>query len=152
MNWEDEKKFLEEQLEILLELKRRFGPEVVKLAHKMRLEVHKQRMKKLREKSSRLKDVFLHSAFSVSVAEPGILEYEVLEDSERKFAVRVTRCAYAEFYTKRGFPDIGYALHCAMDFEEAKAFWPEIDLIRTQTLMQGADFCDHCYHLTETNE
>jgi hypothetical protein len=39
------------------------------------------------------------------------LEYEVLEDSDEKFAVKVTKCKYADFYIENGEPEIGYAMH-----------------------------------------
>lgn len=151
MKWTDEEKFLEEQLEILVKMRNHFGEDVIDIAHRARLSVHQERMRELAAQNppKRPAEVFGHSAYSVSAADPGILEYDVLEDSERRFAVKIKRCRYADFYRGHGYPEIGYALHCYLDFGEAKAFWPEIRFTRTKTLMQGHDYCNHCYELAE---
>ncbi len=154
MDWADEKKFLDEQLAILVELCNHFGEEVIEIAGRARLAVHQKRMKELTRQaaSHRPAEVFGHSAYSVSAAEPGILDYDVLEDSEKRFCVRVKRCRYADFYRRLGHPEIGYTLHCATDFGEAKAFWPEIHFTRTKTLMEGNDHCNHCYELPDESK
>jgi len=154
LKWADEEKFLEEQLEILVKLRNQFGEDVIDIARRARLAVHQERMRELSTQNppKRPAEVFGHSAYSVSAADPGILEYDVLEDSERRFAVRIKRCRYADFYRGHGYPEIGYALHCALDFGEAKVFWPEIIFTRTKTLMQGDDHCNHCYELAKENE
>jgi hypothetical protein len=149
LKWADEEKFLEEQLEILVKLRNHFGEDVIEIARRARLFVHQERMRELSKQNppKRPAEVFGHSAYSVSAADPGILEYDVLEDSERRFAVKIKRCCYADFYRGHGYPEIGYALHCSLDLGEAKAFWPEIRFTRTKTLMQGDDHCNHCYKL-----
>ena len=96
-------------------------------------------------KSWRPSDIFGHSAFSVTSTDENLLDYEVLEDTNRKFAVKITKCRYADFYRGHGEPGIGYAMHCALDFGEAEAFSSDIILKRTKTLMQGDSCCDHCY-------
>jgi len=146
MNWNEERSHLAEQLEIIKKLKERFGEEVIEIASKARLAVHKKWMQQLAQgKSGRPSEIFKHSAFSVTSAEENLLQYEVLEDSDEKFAVKVTKCKYAEFYTERGEAELGYAVHCALDFGEAEAFSPDIILKRTKTLMQGDGCCNHCY-------
>jgi len=154
MKWADEEKFLEEQLEILVKLRNQFGEDVIEIARRARLAVHQERMRELSRQNppKRPAEVFGHSAYSVSAADPGILEYDVLEDSESRFAVRIKRCCYADFYRGHGYPEIGYALHCSLDFGEAKVFWPEIIFTRTKTLMQDDDHCNHCYELAKENE
>ncbi|UCG66437.1 MAG: L-2-amino-thiazoline-4-carboxylic acid hydrolase [Deltaproteobacteria bacterium] len=151
MDWSDEKKILTEQLEILLEMQKRFGEEVIEIASQARLAVHQRWMRELSKGSppSRPAEVFRHSAYTVTTARSDLLQYDVLDDSESRFAVNIAGCRYADFYKEKGFPEIGYAMHCALDFGEAKAFWPGVTLKRTKTLMQGNEFCDHCYEVSK---
>jgi len=153
MDWTDEKKILTEQFEILLELRNKFGEDVIEIASQARLAVHQSWMRELSKGSppSRPAEVFKHSAYSVTTDDSDLLQYDVLEDSKNRFAVKVTSCKYADFYKEKGFPEIGYAMHCALDFGEAEIFWPDVTLKRTKTLMQGDEYCDHCYELSENN-
>jgi len=150
MDWADEKRKLTEQLEILRELRKRFGEEVIEIASKARLVVHREWMKGLSKRApSRPSEVFEHSAFSVTGADSDLLVYDVAEDSSERFAVVIKKCKYSDFYKEQGSPEIGYAMHCALDFGEAEAYWPGITLTRTKTLMQGDECCNHCYELTK---
>ncbi|MDE5441537.1 2-amino-thiazoline-4-carboxylic acid hydrolase [Bradyrhizobium sp. CSA207] len=84
------------------------------------------------------------SAFK-TYARDGALAYDVIEQSQDAFAFDVTRCAYAEFYQALGEPELGFLLVCTADFATAEGFGPDIELTRTQTIMQGADHCDFRY-------
>ncbi|MFO7623611.1 MAG: L-2-amino-thiazoline-4-carboxylic acid hydrolase [Anaerolineales bacterium] len=75
------------------------------------------------------------------------LEMEVLEQSETSFSFNVTRCRYAELYRALGMPELGAILSCNRDFSLTEGFNPDIHLARTQTIMEGAAFCDFRYHL-----
>jgi len=148
MDWDKEQNHLTEQLEILKKLRKRFGEEVIEIASDARLAVHKKWMAQLlKSKSVRPSEIFKHSAFSVTSAEENLLEFAVLEDSDKKFAVKITKCKYADFYIEKGEPEIGYAIHCALDFGEAESFSSDITLKRTKTIMQGDYYCNHCYIL-----
>ena len=72
----------------------------------------------------------------------GDLEAEVLklEPGAREF--NVMRCRYAEFFHQLGEPDLGAVLLCEGDFHAAKVGSPEVELVRTQTIMEGASCCD----------
>jgi hypothetical protein len=149
MDWTDKNKILTEQLEILLALRKKFGKEVIEIASKARLAVHQRWMRELSKGNppNRPSEVFNHSAYTVTKDGSGSLQYDVLEDSENRFAVNITGCKYADFYKEKGSPDIGYLMHCALDFGEVEAFWPGITLKRTKTLMEGDECCNHCYEL-----
>jgi predicted ArsR family transcriptional regulator len=67
---------------------------------------------------------------------------DVLEQSDERFSFNVTRCRYAEMYRSLGIPELGALLSCNRDFALAEGFSPDIDLTRTQTIMQGAPHCD----------
>lgn len=74
--------------------------------------------------------------------EGGALEIDILEQSPERLSFNVTRCRYAEMYRALGLADLGASLSCQRDFALAQGFNPEIALTRTQTIMEGAPFCD----------
>ncbi len=71
------------------------------------------------------------------------LEYEIIESDSERFDMNVTRCRYAQMMEQLGAREIGHLLICNGDFEAAERVGME--LTRTQTCMQGADFCDFRY-------
>lgn len=81
----------------------------------------------------------------VTYARDNALDYEVIEQSQDSFKMNVTGCRYAEFYNALGEPELGFLLVCSADFPTAEGFGPDIKLTRTQTIMQGASFCDFRY-------
>ena len=72
----------------------------------------------------------------------GALELEVIESTEETLDFNVKRCRYAEMYRALGLGDLGFTLSCCRDFALIEGFNPSITLERTQTLMEGAPFCD----------
>ncbi|MEO9825942.1 MAG: L-2-amino-thiazoline-4-carboxylic acid hydrolase [Paracoccaceae bacterium] len=75
------------------------------------------------------------------------LEIETLEVSEEKFDFNVTRCRYSEAYKEMGLGDIGHLLSCNRDGDFCIGYNPDMELIRTQTLMKGASHCDFRYRM-----
>jgi hypothetical protein len=75
------------------------------------------------------------------------IQTEVLEQTRRKFSFNVFRCRYAEMYTHLGSPELGKILSCDRDYTLGEGFNPNIKLTRTQTIMEGADFCDFCFEM-----
>jgi len=86
----------------------------------------------------------MSSAFK-TYARDSALDYTVVEQSEDSFAIDVTGCRYAEFYKELGEPELGFLLVCTADFAVADGFGDDVELTRTQTIMQGADHCDFRY-------
>jgi hypothetical protein len=84
------------------------------------------------------------SAFA-TYARGDALDYRVIEQSEDAFEIDVRGCRYAEFYKELGEPELGFLLVCSADFDTADGFSPDIQLTRTQTIMQGAGHCDFRY-------
>ena len=82
----------------------------------------------------------------------GALELEVLEENDRAFSYNVTRCRYAEMYRQKGIPELGAILSCGRDYALPHGFNPNIRLTRTQTIKQGASYCDFTYESNERNE
>jgi predicted ArsR family transcriptional regulator len=75
------------------------------------------------------------------------IQTEVLELTTGKFAFNVFRCRYAEMYHHLGIPELGKMLSCDRDFALIEGFNPDIQLTRTQTIMEGADICDFCFEV-----
>jgi hypothetical protein len=74
--------------------------------------------------------------------EGGALEIELREQTPERLSFDVTRCRYAELYRALGLADLGASLSCQRDFTLVQGFNPEIELFRTQTIMEGAPYCD----------
>jgi hypothetical protein len=75
------------------------------------------------------------------------LDYDVLKQTPEAFEVNVTGCRYAEFYKELGVPELGFLLTCSADFKMADGYGADVELKRTQTIMQGAKYCDFRYAL-----
>ena len=73
------------------------------------------------------------------------LEIEFIDRSETRFSFDVKRCRYAEMYKEIGIPELGKVMSCARDYALIEGFNPDIKLTRTQTIMEGADYCDFRY-------
>jgi hypothetical protein len=74
--------------------------------------------------------------------EGGALEIDLLAATNERLEFNVTRCRFAEMYRALGLIDLGASLSCVRDFALIDGFNPEIELQRTQTIMQGASHCD----------
>jgi hypothetical protein len=77
------------------------------------------------------------------------MQMDILEQTETCFAFNVRRCRYAEMYRALGVPELGTLLSCSRDFTLVEGFNPAIHLQRTQTIMEGAEYCDFRFHLEE---
>ena len=77
------------------------------------------------------------------------LQYEVIAADDAAFDMNVHQCQYAEMMEALGARDIGHHLVCNGDFAAAKRIGMRLD--RTQTKMQGGDFCDFRYRATADN-
>lgn len=72
-----------------------------------------------------------------------VLTFEVVEDTPQAFEVRITECLWAKTFRDMGAAEIGYSLICHRDYADCQGFNPRITLIRSKTLMQGDDCCNH---------
>ena len=84
------------------------------------------------------------SAFEMFAAGDA-LDYEVVKQGPDAFEVNVTECRYAKFYNEIGVPELGFLLTCSADFAMTEGFGTDVQLTRTQTIMQGASHCDFRY-------
>lgn len=75
----------------------------------------------------------------------GALEVELLRETDQNVDYNVTRCRYAEMYKEMGLAHIGHLLSCGRDGTFCTGYDPEIHLDRSQTIMEGSDYCDFRY-------
>jgi hypothetical protein len=91
------------------------------------------------------------SAFDMFAAGDA-LDYEVVKQAPNAFEVNVTECRYAKFYNEIGAPELGFLLTCSADFSMTEGFGTDVQLTRTQTIMQGASHCDFRYVLKQSEK
>lgn len=77
------------------------------------------------------------------------LKIDVLEMDENRYDYNVTRCRYAEMYRELGMKDLGFIFSCGRDFNFPAGYNKNLKLTRTQTIMQGAAFCDFRYEMRQ---
>jgi hypothetical protein len=72
----------------------------------------------------------------------GGMDVDVLSESDDHIDFNVTRCRYAEFYKALGLADLGALVLCSRDRAMLAGFNGELEMSRTQTIMEGAACCD----------
>ena len=70
------------------------------------------------------------------------LDYDARAQDDGSYAIDVTGCRYAKIYEELGEPELGFLLVCSQDYPLFEGFTPDLELVRTQTIMQGATHCD----------
>ncbi len=112
---------------LIRDLARQSGDELARLLGEQTLEAFAQSLDRWREN--------------------GALEIEILEQSPTQLSFNVTRCRYAEMYRALGLADLGASLSCERDGALVQGFNSDIQLTRTQTIMEGAACCDFRFRL-----
>ncbi|MDR1710679.1 MAG: L-2-amino-thiazoline-4-carboxylic acid hydrolase [Propionibacteriaceae bacterium] len=77
----------------------------------------------------------------------GALEEDVQVATDEEYSYVVTRCAYAELYTRLGIRDLGEILSCHRDAAFIKGVDPAIEFERDSTIMSGDATCVFRYRL-----
>lgn len=79
--------------------------------------------------------------------------FTIVEDSDEKLEFRFTECLWVDVMKQLNFDgDLGDRVFCHTDYAIAKAFNPHIKFSRTKTIMQGQEYCNHCYEWEEEEE
>lgn len=76
------------------------------------------------------------------------LTLDVLRHDAEALEFNVTRCRFAEMYRTLGLEDLGGILSCGRDAAMIEGFNPSLEFRRTQTLLEGAPYCDFRYRKT----
>ena len=79
----------------------------------------------------------------------GEWEMDVLEQTSTTYFFNVTRCPYYEKYRELELDEFGVYFSCCRDEAFARGFNPRLRLVRTKTIMEGADHCDFRYYLED---
>lgn len=72
----------------------------------------------------------------------GGIDLQMLAQSDDRLEFNVTRCGYAALYKEWGVAELGFQLQCSRDHAMLEGFNDDIELERSQTIMQGAACCD----------
>lgn len=75
------------------------------------------------------------------------LEVEVLHRDAHRLDFNVRRCRFSELYNQMGMAEMGHLLSCNRDAEFCVGYNSDMKLKRTQTIMEGAAYCDFRYRL-----
>ena len=70
------------------------------------------------------------------------LELEFFKQEPEALEYNVTHCLYADLLRELGEPELGVVLACDNDFHLMAVCSPEVELTRTQTIMEGGSCCD----------
>jgi len=85
----------------------------------------------------------LHSTYPVNDA----IKYEITEQSEKVFEMKVTECIMARLFKEMNANQIGYALECHASDAAVKAFNPNAKCIKSKNMMIGDPYCVERYEL-----
>jgi hypothetical protein len=73
------------------------------------------------------------------------LTFEVTEETDTVFEIRVTECLWAKVFRDADAAELGHSAVCFADYAMATAVDPGLRMVRDKTLMQGHDCCNHRY-------
>ncbi|MCM2284047.1 MAG: L-2-amino-thiazoline-4-carboxylic acid hydrolase [Desulfobacula sp.] len=69
--------------------------------------------------------------------------------SDKGVQIICTACPLAALYQAAGGADWGYHLYCAADEAIVRKFNPDMGFLRTKTIMEGHECCDHFYYMKD---
>lgn len=84
-------------------------------------------------------------AGSVLVSKTTQMDFSTYKLGENSFSFKITKCLWSEIFRELDATEFGKTWICDSDFPRAKKMHPKLELKRTQTIMEGAPFCDFCY-------
>lgn len=76
-----------------------------------------------------------------------IWEMDILEQTSTTYFFNVLRCPYYEKYRELGVEEFGVQFSCCRDEPFTRGFNADLKLVRTKTIMEGAEYCDFRYYL-----
>jgi hypothetical protein len=95
------------------------------------------------EAQGRKKWAAMHNAMGeISTKEVSV---EMRRKDREALEFDITSCKFAEFFRALGEPELGGLLMCATDIDIAAAGGEQVSFSRTQTIMQGAAYCNFRY-------
>ena len=123
-------------------IERFFGKDALDILTAFQDEKTKETWRKRGKEMGRSDPAFLFSLFSEDAH-----EFELIEKSETRLEVKVTRCVHADLFRSYNAADLGEKLICSGDFAVVEGFNPRIRLTRPTTCMTGGS-CHFIFELT----
>jgi len=68
----------------------------------------------------------------------------IIEITDQRIATKFSRCLAWEAFKHLGAPELCKA-YCDSDYAYIKAFNPNMHMVRTKTIADGDDYCDHTW-------
>jgi predicted ArsR family transcriptional regulator len=123
----------------------RYGPEAFEIARQAFMDTIVETSE---ENFANMQERDLHSyvAWLTSDGTEEGHEYETVESTEDSIRLKYVNCPWATCFRAIGHPEIG-KFFCDADAPIASAFNEDIKFERTQTLMDGDDFCNHHFFI-----
>lgn len=78
------------------------------------------------------------------------LKRDVLKKTDNEYNYNIVSCKYADMYKELGLEEFGFIFSCGRDGKMFGGFNRNIKFERTQTIMQGAEYCDSRLSLEES--
>lgn len=75
-------------------------------------------------------------------------EYEIVENSEKAFELKFSKCIMAKLFRELDAADIGYAIECYPSDAVGKAFNPKAKATGGKNMMKGDEYCNERWELT----
>jgi len=76
-------------------------------------------------------------------------DMDSMKITDKEISFRVIKCLWADILKEMDATEIGKEWICMSDFPRAKVWSSKLDLKRTQTIMEGAPYCDFCFTWNE---
>jgi hypothetical protein len=134
---------------VLKELRKEFGEERV---NRIALEALRERMREFYRRFAETLPGSPREKYETlgKINGPRIgndVDFQPIKSEPGLQEVNITGCRFADYMRKIGEPELGHALLCYGDDCIAAVAWPEIKFTRTQTIMEGANYCDFRYKI-----
>ena len=140
-----QKYYFKEKVDLLNAMKEKFGEGVKDVILRQRAERMKKTWKDIAEKhGSNDCEALLKCLWETMI--PDGFEY-TYKKAETGMMMDITKCPLADMAKEFNAEYWGYIFYCCDDPNIVEGFNPNMDLIRTKTLMQGDNCCDHFYSM-----
>jgi len=74
-------------------------------------------------------------------------EYKITYQNEDEVQIECKKCPFVALSIDNGMKEIGFSKYCMSDYGIVEGFNPNIEFMRTKTLMEGHGVCNHHYKM-----
>lgn len=134
-----------EKVQLLKALQKKYGDSVIETAMKALADSIREEWLMIGELHGKNDIEELVHVIWEHFGKSGGFEFQV-EHKEHGVQIYCTKCPLADMARTIGEAEWGYRFYCATDPIMVEAFNPNIGLIRTKTLMEGHEHCNHFYY------